>query len=67
MLTLLLLCLLGFNVLFLIGGSELATTSVTLTPEGGERGDLSVLDANYPPHVTVGRRPLRGGGGVGRG
>ena len=30
------------------------------TPGGG---DPSVLDANYPPQLTVGRRPLGGGGG----
>ena len=28
--------------------------------------DPSVLDANYPPQLTVGRRPP-GGGGLGRG
>ena len=31
------------------------------SPRGG--GDPSVLDANYPPQLTVGRRPLGGGGG----
>ena len=30
-----------------------------LVPGGG---DPSVLDANYPPQLTVGRRPLGGGG-----
>ena len=29
--------------------------------------DPSVLDANYPPKLTVGRRPLGGGGGGGGG
>ena len=30
-------------------------------------GDPSVLDANYPPQLIVGRRPLGGGGGGGGG
>ena len=30
---------------------------------GGGGGDPSVLHANYPPQLTVGRRPLGGGGG----
>ena len=30
-------------------------------------GDPSVLDANYPPQLTVGQRPLGGGEGAGRG
>ena len=29
-------------------------------------GNPSVLDANYPPQLTVGRRPLGRGGGSGR-
>ena len=33
-------------------------------PGEGGGGDPSVLDANYPPQLTVGRRPLGGGGGV---
>ena len=36
-----------------------------LTCTGG--GDPSVLNANYPPQLTVGRRPLGGGGGGGGG
>ena len=37
------------------------------TDPGGAGGDPSVLDANYPPQLTVGRRPLGGGGGRGIG
>ena len=32
----------------------------------GEGGDSSFLDANYPPQLTVGRRPPRGGFREGR-
>ena len=35
-----------------------------IPPQGGGGGDPSVLDANYPPQLTVGRRPLWGGGGA---
>ena len=34
-------------------------------PRGEGGGDSSVLDANYHPQLTVGRRPPRGGGGIG--
>ena len=37
-----------------------------ITSHPGGR-DPSVLDANYPPQLTVGRRPLGGGGGGGVG
>ena len=33
-----------------------------LIPRGGGGGNPSVRDANYPPQLTVGRRPLGGGG-----
>ena len=39
--------------------------SVKRVSPGG--GDPSVLNANYPPQLTVGRRPLGGGGGGGGG
>ena len=39
--------------------------SLMVSRPGG--GDPSVLDANYPPPLTVGRRPLGGGGGGGGG
>ena len=42
-----------------------AVQRLVLTPGGGHP---SVLDTNYPPKLTVGRRPLgRGGGGGGGG
>ena len=44
------------------GVTEVAETT---NPGGGGGGDPSVLDANYPPQLTVGRRPLGGGGGGG--
>ena len=47
--------------LIVVGGWRLAVGGW----HGG--GDPSVLDANYPPQLTVGRRPLGGGGGGGDG
>ena len=48
----------GFHHLTARGGVIPNGTSM-----GG--GDPSVLDANYPPQLTVGRRPLWGGGVLG--
>ena len=43
-----------------------AVTACNMAPQWGG-GDPSVLDANYPPQVTLDRRPLGGGGGGGWG
>ena len=47
--------------------SKLCSSEAPTPGGGGGGGDPSVLDANYPPQLTVGRRPLGGGGGGGVG